>query len=361
MKRITIKFPYLTEEVYIGPRLIRLAAKRIGDKKYDKVVAVVDRNVMRKQPALLASFLDACKARDTITINPIAKYKDIKRCQSLIGDIAKCRLTRKSCLIAIGGGYVGDLVGFIASIYMRGIDFIQIPTTLMAMGDAVIGKVAVNFAEHKNLLGSFYSPRFIFCDTAFLKTLPPKEIAYGLVEIWKHALLKESSVAIQKIEDSLRERRNVDFLTLVDFSLRVKKKFIERDYNDLNGSHKAVSLGHTFANYFERRSKMRHGCAVFYGIMLATLLSYELGMITEKKKKRILSTASLFERRIGLLDEVQKKLKAKDFLRAMKFDKINHHNTYSFVLLLEKGYIVKRDVPPGPIKKSLENFKKMKI
>jgi 3-dehydroquinate synthase len=335
--------------------------KKIKAQNYDKTLVIIDRNVIKYQQEEIAYFSQLCKIEDMIVVDPVSKYKDLARCESIITGIAEKQLTRKSCLIGIGGGYVGDLAGFIASIYMRGIDFVQIPTTLMAMGDVIIGKVAVNFGGYKNLLGNFHSPRFVFCETNFLKGLPPREITYGLVEVWKHAILVGDNVYVQKIEGVLAKKDCSDFPEIVAFSLTVKKQFVEQDYYDERGHHKAISLGHTFGNYFENQFQMRHGEAIFYGIVLATILSRELGKVTTKRERELLFTASLFEKNIRRIKFVQKNLRISDLLRKIKFDKINNHGSYSFVLPTGKGYIVERGVSPSILRKAAKRFKVLKL
>ncbi|MEK9147322.1 MAG: NUDIX domain-containing protein [Patescibacteria group bacterium] len=192
---------------------------------------------------------------DVIILRPTSNHKSFKKCEKIIKRLIKVRASRNSCLISIGGGYVSDITCYTASVYMRGIDFIQIPTTLMSMVDAVIGKVAINFEENKNLIGSFYSPKYVFSDLNFLSTVSKKEKILGLSEVWKHGLIKRDNNIIRKIENCLSNFSDEYYSEFIHFSMKVKKDCVVSDYNDRKGKHKALSLGHTFANFLEKKNK----------------------------------------------------------------------------------------------------------
>lgn len=359
MKKVIVRLPYVTEEIYIGQKIEKSISEKIRSQEYDHILVLVDARILAKHKKKIRNLLSGCHIDQEISIQPIPSRKSFQYSDALIRLLLKHKFTRRSCIVAIGGGYVADIAGFIASIYMRGIEFIQIPTTLMAMGDSIIGKVAVNFDGYKNLIGNFYSPRFVFCDTEFLKTLPTEESAYGLVEIWKHAILKNNRNYVGEIEAYLKKPSALKAEDLIHFSLVTKGRYVKSDFNDRNGRHKAVSLGHTFANYFERCFAMRHGESVFYGIIIATLLSEKLGYISQKKKRGLLTTASHFESVIKRLESVQSKINPKDALKGIAFDKINHHNSYTFVLPTNKGYIVKPGIAKDDLAEVLKSFKKL--
>ncbi len=179
MEKISIKLPYVQEEIYIGNNIASFTAKEIAKKEYEKIIIIVDVNALKYNSELIKKITEKNNVVDKIIVAPISRYKNYHEAAILINKLVKNRLIRKSCLVAIGGGYVADMAGFVASIYMRGIDFIQVSTTSMAMSDAVIGKIAVNFSGYKNIVGNFYSPRLVFCDLELLKTLDKKEFIYG--------------------------------------------------------------------------------------------------------------------------------------------------------------------------------------
>jgi len=257
---------------------------------------------------------------------------------------------------------VGDITGFVAANYMRGIDFVQIPTTVMSMSDAIIGKVAINFGGIKNLLGSFYSPRYTFCDINLLLTLNKKEIIFGLVEVWKHTLVVNDNSIARKIADYLDGKSYPDiFFDLTKFSLKTKKKLVENDFNDKNGIHKALSLGHTYANYLEQKFNLRHGEGVFYGIILEIILSLHFNTINQDKFNSIKPLIKKFEEKIGMLHKIQTLINIEEIINNLKFDKINQGNHFTFVLLTKNGFCVKSNVTSGNLREAFIEFSKFNI
>lgn len=222
MKSILVQLPYLSQRIFIDSSMYEHIIETINNEKYDHVFIVVDHNANKYHAQEIEKLKTLRKYTACLILKPLPKYKEYSGIKVVVDKLVKYKATRKSCIVAIGGGHVADLVGFVASIYMRGIDFIQIPTSLMAMSDAVIGKVAVNYREHKNLVGAFYSPRFVFCDTNFLKTLPEREIVLALVAIWKHALLVQDNLGMEMIEKYLKSGETTDLERLIYFSLATK-------------------------------------------------------------------------------------------------------------------------------------------
>ncbi len=299
-----------------------------------------------------------------VPIEPQPKNKDFNHCKRIIKILIRNKINRRGCLIAVGGGYVGDMVGFIAATYMRGIDFMQIPTTLMAMGDPVIGKVAIDFSGFKNLLGAFYSPVYTFCDFNYLETLKSEEIVLGLAEVWKSALVINNKSMIDQINKLLEsDCYDLKKLSLLaERSIKTKKRFVEADWNDKKGRHKALSLGHTFSNYFESRFKIRHGEGVCCGIVLAAILSRELEEIGVRKLNEIIKTYKLFNLRLSALKKIQRKINTVDLITKLNFDKINTvKGQYQFVVLTIDGFCVKVSVPRRIIEKVIFKFKKLML
>lgn len=363
MQKIKIKIASvpLCEEIYVDHNITNLIVKKIREADYDKILFFVDRHLFSKQRDYIEKLVKKSGACGIVFLNPKSHYKDFKHCEHLLKKLITYKLNRKSCLIAVGGGFVADMAGFISSIFMRGIDFVQIPTTMMSMSDAVIGKVAVNFKGFKNLLGSFYFPKFVFVDTHLLKTLPEKEVVFGLIEVWKHALLIQDHKIIQIIDGYLSGYTKLDEAQIIKFSLEAKRCFVEMDYNDKAGAHKALSLGHTLANYLELTCGLRHGPAVFYGIIFVALLSYNIKTINKERFESVMQTAKLFEEKIGLFNSTQRKLRIVDVVHKLKFDKINHGNFYTFVVLTNGGFYVKNGIGITVLTKVFNQFKKLKI
>ncbi len=170
------------------------------------------------------------------------------------------QLRRGDYVAAFGGGVVGDLVGFVASIYKRGCRYYQIPTSLIAMVDSSIGgKTAVNHSDYKNVVGTFYSPQKVMINLKFLETLPKEEWRNGSGEVLKYAFLDEHVFGI------VMEREAIDWPKLIRACLKVKKRYIEADFYD-NGLRQHLNLGHTYGHAIERYEGISHGIAVAYGI-----------------------------------------------------------------------------------------------
>lgn len=358
---ITIKLPYITEEIYIGNKMLDFMISKIQNRKYDEHVLIVDINTKKDREEYFNRLTKELNVVDILVMRPTPNYKSFKECERIINRLIKAKASRNSCLISIGGGYVADITGYVASNYMRGIDFVQIPTTLMSMVDSVIGKVAINFQENKNLLGSFYSPRYVFSDLDFLSSLKQDEKILGLSEVWKHALIRRDANIIKKIDSCLSSFSEKYCLELVNFSIDVKRSCVIPDYNDRNGSHKALSLGHTFANFLEKKSKMRHGAAVMYGIIFAAILSKKLGKLSLENYNQIIVTASRFEKNIGLLKNIQKSLRIEKVLESFLSDKISENNSFNFVLPTDGGYRVYKNVPEKIVIEALEILKQLQL
>lgn len=256
-----------------------------------KIVCVADKKVLE---------LHKAKAR------ALAKYADIipveggekSKCFSKLGELcslfAQKKIDRKSCVIALGGGVVGDLAGFAAAVYMRGVDFYQIPTTLLAMVDSSVGgKTGINIAEGKNLVGAFHQPRGVFADTDFLKTLPKREFAAGMAEVVKCAVLGDEKL-FDKLEKLERPLSHKDALLAeaIKRSCALKAKVVAADERETSaeGGRALLNLGHTFGHAIENCAgygKFLHGEAVSIGMVMAALLSHKLGVLDAEDCLRI--------------------------------------------------------------------------
>lgn len=359
-KKIIAKLPYIVEEIYIGNKMLDFAISKIQCQKYDKHILIVDVNAKKDRREYLDKLVKILDAVDVIVLHPTPNYKSFRECEKIIKRLIKNKASRNSCLISIGGGYVADITGYVASNYMRGIDFIQVSTTLMSMADSVIGKVAINFNENKNLLGSFYSPRYVFSDLDFLRSLKKDEKILGLAEVWKHALIKRERSIIKKIENYFLHFSERYYLDLIYFSMTVKKNYVVSDYNDKCGIHKALSLGHTFANFLEKRADIRHGAAVMYGIIFAAVLSRKVGKLSSENFNQIIRTAKEFENNIKLLKSIQK-YKVESVLESFFSDKISENNSLTLVLPTDSGYFVYKNISKEKMRDAIEEYKNLQL
>ncbi|NOK85730.1 MAG: 3-dehydroquinate synthase [Chloroflexi bacterium AL-W] len=252
-------------------------------------------------------------------------YKTLETVAMLYGEMVNAGADRRSTVIALGGGVVGDTAGFVAATYMRGVDFVQVPTSLLAMVDSSVGgKVGVDLPQGKNLVGAFKQPKSVLIDTEVLATLPDVEWQNGMAELIKHGLLADEGL----LDTSLHRRENA--AELVTRAVQVKVDVVQRDPYE-HGERAHLNLGHTFAHAVEQVTNYAwaHGQAVGFGLMAAARLSYALGLCSAEFVDRvegILAEAGLPRRLGAAIDPAA-------LWAAMRTDKKWQGGTSRFVLL----------------------------
>lgn len=232
-------------------------------------------------PQVLAAF-DSAQC-DSLVLPDGEEYKNQSSLDKIYTALIDKRHHRDTCLIALGGGVIGDLTGFAASTYQRGVRFIQIPTSLLAQVDASVGgKTAINHPHGKNLIGSFYQPHAVLIDILTLKTLPEREFKAGLAEIIKYAVLV-GGVFLKQLQAALEQNLTAEspvLAGLIEQCCAIKARFVEADEKEA-GQRALLNLGHTFAHALEAYTQYQywlHGEAVAIGLYCAALLSYQLGL-----------------------------------------------------------------------------------
>jgi 3-dehydroquinate synthase len=288
-----------------------------------------------------------------VTVPDGEQYKTLETVEQILNECFEHKLDRKSLLIAFGGGVIGDMTGFTASLYQRGIDFIQIPTTLLSQVDASVGgKTGVNNKYGKNLIGAFYQPKAVYIDPAFLKTLPKREFAAGFAEIVKMAVMFDKSYF-----DFLKEADLSDEIQLKEAirrSVELKAWVVNQDEKEA-GIRAVLNYGHTFGHVVENETNYTtylHGEAVAIGMVMANALAVELGLMSQedaKEVKHLLERAELpTEYTIKNID---------DFYEHFFLDKKSMNNTIKFILPESIGkYRIVKDLDPAQIKKVLQTF-----
>ena len=283
------------EIIYLNADFSKLE-QIIPDLLKRDVFYLIDENVYLLHRVKLSSF------KNIITVAAFEKTKSLSSVQVIVDQLLNLNANRKSFLIGIGGGVICDLTGYVASIYMRGVDFGFIPTTLLSMTDASIGgKNGVNFNNIKNVIGVINDPKFIFIDYSFLNTLTNKEWLNGFAEIIKHACIGsnqlfeflENNLNIFKSYDSCKNL--VQFDQLVFDSISIKLNYVKSDKNEL-GQRKLLNFGHTFGHAVESKYSLTHGESVSLGIVFSNQIAYNLKLLSFndlKKVKNILSSYSL--------------------------------------------------------------------
>lgn len=223
-----------------------------------------------------------------ITIPDGEHYKNMRTIENILKQLFEFKFNRNSTLIALGGGVIGDITGFCAAIYQRGISFIQIPTTLLSQVDASVGgKTGVNNEFGKNLIGAFHQPKAVYCESEFLKTLPKKEFNAGLAEIIKVAIVQDKSM-FDWIE-SVDLYGSIILPKVISRSIKLKADVISKDEKE-SGIRRVLNYGHTFAHVIEKQTNYQtflHGEAVAIGICMVNHLAMNLGLLTMVENERI--------------------------------------------------------------------------
>ena len=229
---------------------------------------------------------------NTLVLNDGEKEKNFKNYLKIIEKAEETGLTRKDVIIALGGGVIGDIAGFAASTYMRGIDYIQIPTTLLSMVDSSVGgKTAIDLKDAKNLIGTFYQPKAVFININFLKTLDKRQFQSGLGEILKYAFIEDNCMYKHSLFlfeyltlgcEKVFDKEPLTIMRIIEYCLNLKISVISQDEKE-SGLRKILNLGHTLAHALETASKYKkytHGEAVIQGIFFILKWAYKQEMIT---------------------------------------------------------------------------------
>jgi 3-dehydroquinate synthase len=284
-------------------------------------------------------------------------YKNSETLGTIYDALLSAKCERGTTLLALGGGVIGDITGFAAATYLRGVPFIQIPTTLLSQVDSSIGgKTAINHPLGKNMIGAFYQPRLVVADMSTLKTLPEREFKAGLAEIIKHGLIRDASLVswIETHLDRLLARETEALTHVVLRSCEIKGAVVASDEREL-GDRALLNFGHTFGHAIESGmgyGTWLHGEAVAAGMVLAADLSRRLGMISPEEARRIRELIA----RAGLPVEVNG-ISASRMLELMSMDKKAKDGGLRFILLDGIGGAkIRGDVPNEIVAKSLAHL-----
>ncbi len=293
------------------------------------------------------------KSLNIIIIPDGEEYKNLKTIEYILEKMFEYKLDRKSILIAFGGGVVGDMTGFAASIYQRGIDFMQIPTTLLAQVDASVGgKTGINNKFGKNLLGAFHQPKSVYIDTSFLKTLPKREFGAGFAEIVKMAVTFDKEF-FEFLEDA--DLSNDDILKkTIAKCVKLKAEIVSKDEKE-TGIRAALNYGHTFGHVIENEtdySEFLHGEAVAIGMVMANELACELGFMTTSEANRVKELLKKYN-----LPTEYKIKNIDDFYEHFFLDKKSANDKIKFVLPKHIGnHVITSEISEKIVKKVLKKL-----
>ena len=268
-------------DVLVEKGISRQISKLIESEKYDKIAVITDEKVGKLYADKIASEVNAVAV---LTFPCGEKHKTMDTVSDLLEKLARLKLTRGDLIVALGGGIVGDVAGFTAACFLRGIKFVQIPTTLLAMVDSSVGgKTGVNLTSGKNLAGAFHQPSAVLCDSEFLKTLPDEEIKNGLGEVIKYGCIEDKSL-FETLEKGGLD--NID--EIIARCVSIKADIVSRDEFD-NGDRQKLNFGHTLGHAVEKATdfKIPHGQAVGIGMVLITRWAEEKGLTKKGCANRI--------------------------------------------------------------------------
>lgn len=329
-----------------------------GEEK--KAFIITDSNVAALYFQSFLKLIKPCfKKTSYYILRAGEESKNLKNTETVLKALLDQGFTRDDLIIAFGGGVSGDLAGFCAGIYMRGIDYIQVPTTLLSMVDSSIGgKTAVDMESYKNMIGVFHSPILVYENTACLKTLPREQFLSGMGEVIKSALIGDKDLWNFLLENKigykdLSETKTEDIAHILYRSCLVKKKAVDEDPFD-TGNRAVLNFGHTVGHAIEKCSDFRlpHGYCVTLGTICALYISMSRGCISEAEYK----AACEYIKDIGLYTTVPEELSLtkKMIMEAISKDKKNTSSGLKFILLEEIGKAaVKKDVTREEIGSSL--------
>jgi len=342
LNRIILSLGERTHPIYIGSRSSEKLGALLGDHGLKGLGVVVTQKPVwaawgKRISAAFEKSGTPFRVYFPASERPSEKSKSAAELLRLVAFLAReDGKGRGVFLAAFGGGVVGDLGGFAASIYRRGIPYVQIPTTLTAQVDSSVGgKTAVDLPEGKNLLGTIYQPRFILMDPDFLQSLPPPLFRDGLAEVVKYAVIRDAELFryLEKYRVQILERSLPHLEKIITTSVRIKASVVARDELDKKGVRIVLNFGHTLGHAIEaaeRYGRTTHGQAVSIGMMLALEISEALGVLKEPALVR--RTEQLLED-FGLPTRVRRAVRLEAVLRAVGYDKKNTNGRNRFVLV----------------------------
>ena len=322
-------------DVVIGSRLLAQTGTLVSQRLKGPACAIVsDDNVAALfAETVLQSLANAGFQPTLIAIRPGEKSKAMGEAETICARMIEGGLDRSSFVLALGGGMVGDIAGFVAAIYHRGIPCVQVPTTLLAQVDSSIGgKTAVNTGAGKNLIGAWHQPALVISDVDTLTTLPPREWRQGFAEIVKHAVIRDAEMF-----EMLQHFNRDDLATFVRRNVEIKAAIVGADERETTGERALLNFGHTVGHAIERAGEYRdflHGEAVSLGIVAACEISARKAGLSEAARDRIIRTLQSFELPTRLPPDFPR---AK-ILEAIRFDKKFAQGAVRFVVVPAIGF-----------------------
>ena len=360
MTKVQVNLGENSYEIFIGAKILGEVANFVADSKNftKKILIVTEENIFAKFGGeLTKNFSQAGINFEVAKVPDGETSKNLHEAEKLYTRAINFGLDRKSLILALGGGVIGDLAGFVAATFLRGVNLIQVPTTLLAQVDSSVGgKTAVNHELGKNLIGAFYQPRAVFIDTETLKTLPEREIKSGLGEVVKYGVIADPdffSYLEENTEKILAGDEKI-FTHIIKRSCEIKADTVSRDEKE-NGLRRILNFGHTIAHVIESETnyqKYRHGEAVSIGMIGAALIGEELGKTKTSDVERLKNLIQ----KLGMKTFCEGCDPEKMYLPLFR-DKKTVGGKINWVLMKNFGEVeVTGEVPEKIVKKTLKNI-----
>ncbi len=346
MEEIRVELGERSYGIFIGSDILDGIGERVKEFGFSLVAVISNPRVYdlywgRLSDSIKNAGLDA----HVITIPDGEEYKELLWAYYLYGELLKMRFDRKSAVIALGGGVIGDIAGFVASTYMRGISFVQVPTTLLAQVDSSVGgKTGVNHPLGKNMIGTFHQPRLVWIDVSTLKTLPKREFLSGMAEVIKYGVIRDEGL-FRYLEVNRERVLGLEKNALehiIKRSCEIKAEVVSRDERE-GGMRAILNYGHTIGHALETATgytTFLHGEAVGIGMHLEAKLSSSLGLMEGKEVLRVRSLIESY----GLPSEIPSSMDTERIFSSMKLDKKAVSGELRFVLPQKIGSVVIRGV-----------------
>lgn len=341
MKKLRIDLADRSYDILIGRNFLSRLGDHLSHLKSVRRALVVTNPAINKLygKVLFEGLKSAGLAVECAEIPEGETHKTLQDAQTVYDHLIENQYDRNTLLVALGGGVIGDLTGFIAATFLRGVPYIQIPTTLLSQVDSSVGgKTAVNHPKGKNLIGAFYQPRLVAIDLDTLRSLPPDEFRAGMAEVIKYGVIEDPKLFafLEKNSEKILRQDTKCLETIIETSCAIKAKVVERDERE-SSYRMVLNFGHTIGHAIEALtdySQFKHGEAVAIGMVYAAKLSCQLGKCSEKAVQRVESLVKQY----GLPSHLPE-FSASEYIQTMHRDKKAHDRNIRFILVKDIGSV----------------------
>jgi 3-dehydroquinate synthase len=347
MKKLQINLPHHSYPIFISAwdveHSIREIKKRLQE---DRLFIVTNHKIKKLYENKINKLFKKHFKITWLSIPDGEKHKNLSTCESLLVKLSKHGASRKSTVLALGGGVIGDITGFVASMYMRGIAYLQMPTSLLAQVDSSVGgKTGVDLSTGKNLAGSFYQPQAVFIHSDFLKTLPKREIRCGLAEVIKYGCIWDAKLFdfLAKNSKSILRLDPQKLSYLIYECCRIKCQVVQKDEKE-SGLRAILNYGHTLGHSIELLEgfkKYKHGEAVAMGMVFAAHLSFELGLSKVNHKASVTNILKQYN-----LPTKWPNWSKNQYSTAIQRDKKANGKNIKFILMQKIGKVKIQELEP---------------